>query len=436
MVKGTRLLAGGAAMAAVAATSYFLLRPHDKPDSGQGTENRGQVSQPPATSRQSPITSKTTLNPQPSPLNLLGTVMAGAQEQLSVRQPARIVGVYVKEGQAVRVGQLLVQLDTAEVRAGELTAQAGIRAAQAQADKARSGRTAQLVKADSDITTAQAGLTQAQAHLKQAQLGVQAARKSDEAELLTARQAVRKAEADLKTAQTQVRSLEELAKVGGVARNDLEAARTQALLAQTGLESAQAAVRSVQAGPDNQPGVSFRVANALQEATQAQNGVTQAQAGIKTAQSARRQIINTANADIRAAEAGVGQAKAGLANTQIGNQSARLVSHISGVATNVSAHIGETAQPGMSLVTVVYAADSRIEALVPARQLSLVRVGQSARITLDTRPNQLFAAVVSALSTVAEPDGRAFRVTFHFTSPPPRLRVGQRARIQVVSGKG
>ena len=415
----------------------FCCVPHDKPvrvqETGDSEQRAGNL-----TPNSQPRT-PTPLNPQPrrpsagkdTTLNLLGAIIAGAQEQVSVRQPARIVGVYVKEGQAVQAGQLLVQLDTAEVQAGEKTAQANIRTAQAQADRARSEREAQLVKADADITTAQEAFARAQSQLKQAHLGVQAARQSDQAELLAAQTAVRKAETGVKTAQTQLHSLEELAKVGGVARNDLEGARTQAQIAQTDLDSAQQAVRRIQAGPPEQPGVSFRVANALQEETQAQTGVTQAQSGLKTAQSARIQINKTANAGIRAAEASVAQARTGLSTAQIGDQVARLTSHISGVATSISARIGETAQPGMPLLTVVSSSGARIEALVPSRQLALVHIGQSAQITLDASPGKSFAALVSAIASVAEPDGRAFRVTFHFVSSTSGLRIGQAARIEI-----
>ncbi len=274
-------------------------------------------------------------------------------------------------------------------------------------------------------------MAQAQAKRGQAQLGVQAAKASDQADLQTAQAAVRKAEEGVKTAQTQLRSLEELAKVGGVARNDLEGARTQAQISQTDLESAREAVRRVQAGPPDQPGVSFRVANALQEANQAQIGVAQALAGVKTARDARAQILSIADADIRIAEAATEQARSGLASASIGQTMSRLISPINGIASNVNAHVGETAQPGQPLLTILSPSGARVEALVPARQLALLRVGQSARVTLDTRPNQSLPAIVYSIAGVAEPDGRAFRVTFHFTSPPSGLRLGQTARIAI-----
>src|SRR5689334_4757344 len=62
-------------------------------------------------------------------LALLGTIQPVAQAALSSRLPARITAVPVREGQAVRRGQLLVQLDAGEMQAQERTAQAGVIAA-------------------------------------------------------------------------------------------------------------------------------------------------------------------------------------------------------------------------------------------------------------------------------------------------------------------
>ena len=53
---------------------------------------------------------------------------------------------------------------------------------------------------------------------------------------------------------------------------------------------------------------------------------------------------------------------------------------VCGVAASVGARRGETAQPGVPLVTVVSLSGLRVEALVPARQLSSLKVGQSAKV--------------------------------------------------------
>ena len=125
------------------------------------------------------------------------------------------------------------------------------------------------------------------------------------------------------------------------------------------------------------------------------------------------------------------QARAGVAAARSAQNAARLTSPLDGVATSVAARVGETAQPGIPLVTVATLADLRVEALVPDRRLPLLHIGQPARIAVDTRPGQSFPVTVREIARVAEPDGRTFRVKFHFTQPVA-MRPGQTARITVL----
>ena len=261
---------------------------------------------------------------------------------------------------------------------------------------------------------------------------MQSAQFLDHDDLANAQSGVHKAEIALQTAQKQLHSLEDLNTVGGVSRNELEGARTQVEVVRTDLANAQAGVQRVQVGPNGPNGPSFRTANAQQEAAQAQAGVEQAQAGLDAARKARTAILAVAQTEIRSANAGVEQARAGLTGAQVGQQATRLVSPVDGVVSGVTAHTGETAQPGVSLLNVVSTVGVRVEALVTARLLPRLHVGQSARITLDTRPDQPLTAVLSAIANVAEPDGRTFRVTFRLTAPPRSLRIGQNARIKLL----
>ena len=363
-------------------------------------------------------------------LSLLGSVRSAGQAALSVRMPARIVAVNVREDDTVRKGQLLIVLDAQEIAAQRSTAEAGLQAALAQLRKAQVGRSAQKIKADADVANAQAGLKQAQAKAQQAVLARDAARDDARNELVTAQEGVRKARLGLERAQETLRGLEELAKVGGVSRNDLEGARAQVAVAQSDLQTAQAGVRRLEAGPEGSS-ASYRVALAQKDVETAQAGVRQAQAGVQAALEGRQQALAVADQDVRAAEAAVAQARAGIAGAKAAESLARLVSPLDGIATDVNAHVGETAQPGLPLVTVTSLSGLRVEALVPARQLPRLRVGQAARITLDAQPGRVFPALVSEIARVAEPDGRTFRVRFRFQDKNVTVRPGQTARITV-----
>jgi multidrug resistance efflux pump len=363
------------------------------------------------------------------PVSLVGVLTAPGRATLSVPQPARIVEVLVHEGQSVRPGQTLVLLDDAQARAQSESARAGLTAARAQADRARAGEQAQREKADSDVVTAQAGLRQAQGKLQQALLARDAAASAEKSDRVAAQENVRKAQAALDHARKQLNSLEELARVGGVSRNDLEGARTQVATAEADLSAAKAQARSLEAGPGK--GVSYRAALAQQDVDAAQEGVKQARAGLEAARRGRRQVQTIAEDDVRAADAALAQAAAGLEGARTQAAMARLTSPIDCIATGVGAHTGETAQPGTPLVTILSPADLRIEALAPARQVPRLHPGQTARVLLDTRPARPLTARLEAISQVAEPDGRSFRVRFRLLNPPLNLRLDQSVRILI-----
>lgn len=363
-----------------------------------------------------------------SSLSLLGSIQSAALASLSVRIPAKIAAVDVREGESVRKGQLLVLLDDSDMSSQTRTAVAGVQAAQAQQAKAEAGRTAQRIKADADVSAARSGLAQAQGKLDQAVLGRDAIRSDVKAELKTAQEGVRKAEIGLAQARKTLHGLEELAQVGGVSRNDLEGARAQAATAESDLETARAQVKRVQAGPS--PGVSYRLAAAQKDVEAAQAGAAQARDGVNTAEAARKQVLAVADAEVRAAVAAVVQAQAGVGGARSAEAASELRSPIDGVATGVTARVGETAQPGIGLTTVVSLADLRVEALVPGRLLPRLHVGQSAQVAVDTLPGKTFPVAVSEIARIAEPDGRSFRVRFRFARSVS-LRPGQAARIAI-----
>jgi multidrug resistance efflux pump len=414
---------GIVAIAIIAFVAALQMRPH-RAESQLPAHPTVNIPPIPATS--APAKSASVPAATTGVLTLIGTLQAN-QAALSVIQPARIVGVDVHEGDSVRQGQLLIRLDAAQGEAQERTAAAGVEAARVQLAKATEAREAQRVRADSDVQTARAGLQQAQDKLLQAVHARDAAQAEQQADLAAAQENVRKAQLGLDQAKQNLHSLEELNSVGGVARNDLEGARTQAATAQSDLDQAQAQVRRLQAGPPG--GAPFRIELAQQDAQAAQHGVQQARAGVATALRARTAALQIAERDIQAAAAGVRQAKAGQYGARAAVQMSTLASPYDGIAAALNAHVGETAQPGVPLVTIVEQKNYRIEALATARQLPRLHPGQRAAVTLDTQPDKGLEAEITSLSRIAEPDGRSFRIRLRFISSANSLKPGQSVRI-------
>ncbi len=362
---------------------------------------------------------------------LIGSVVAPVQATLSVRMAARIRRVFAREGESVRAGQRIIELDETEFVTQERSALAGELAAEAQVKRARAGLAAQAIKSASDAASSRGALRQAEVRLQQARLALDTAAAEQRADLRAAREAVNKARIADDRARNILKGLEELSTVGGVSRSDLDAARAQQRATRSDLESASDQVARLENGAG---GVPFRVAAAQKDVDLAQAGVDQARDALATAEQAGRQIVMVAEQDVDAALAWRTQATAGLRGIQAARAQSRLASPITGLVTGVLARAGETAQPSTPLATVVSLAGLRVDALVPGRLLSLFRGGQSAHVSVDTAPGRVFDAMVSEIARIAEPDGRTFRVKFRLLGTPPLLP-GQTARIKVFTSR-
>jgi HlyD family secretion protein len=130
--------------------------------------------------------------------------------------PATVNKVLVAEGDRVKTGQLLVQLDDAEARAQAARALAQLRSAEAALHAIKTGGTQE------EVLTTRSDLTKAQAERNDAQRNLQAIQKlrqngaASPAEVETAENRVKKAEADVQLLQAKLNgrfSSPEVAKV-------------------------------------------------------------------------------------------------------------------------------------------------------------------------------------------------------------------------------
>ena len=111
----------------------------------------------------------------PSTIEASGVAAPLEQATLSTRLMGAVTAVLVHEGDQVRVGQVLVRLDTRDLEARAAQAQAGLAAAEAQADEAE--RYAVRIRAlYADSAAPKAVLDGAEAGLARARAGVAAAR--------------------------------------------------------------------------------------------------------------------------------------------------------------------------------------------------------------------------------------------------------------------
>jgi HlyD family secretion protein len=106
--------------------------------------------------------------------------------------------------------------------------------------------------------------------------------------------------------------------------------------------------------------------------------------------------------EIAIVEAQVNLAKAGV--TLIDAQIARLtlIAPIDGVVTTRAIHVGETATPGSSLLTISNLNELKLVVYIPEDQIGQVQLGQSVDLTVDAYPNETFSGEVNFIAREAE----------------------------------
>lgn len=323
--------------------------------------------------------------PESDALELSGR-LEGYETDVGAKVAGRVIEVTVREGAEVQEGQLLVKLDDDEVQAQLQGAAARIRSAKQQEQNAR----LQLSVVESQINEAQLRLQQAE--------GDTAGRVSQaEAQVATAIAQLKQAEAEAVEAQAQL----ELAETdrNRYAQLVQEGAATQQQYdqRQTSFRTAQATVKSRQAA----------IAAAQRQVNAAQGNLTQSQTtGLNPdINNAQLQRFNTqlqqAQTELKAAQAEVANAEADYNRIQAQLKDLTINSPISGVVTARSIEPGVVVTGGRTLLTLLDLDTVYMRGFIPEGDIGNVRVGQTARVYLDSNPDQALVARVAAIDSEA-----------------------------------
>lgn len=106
--------------------------------------------------------------------------------------------------------------------------------------------------------------------------------------------------------------------------------------------------------------------------------------------------------DIKAAEFRVEQLAAAVANTEDKLADTRLYAPITGIVFRKNVELGEIVQPGAAIFVVGDLERPWVKVYVKEDKLSLVKLGQKARITVDTYKNRYYEGTVTFISSDAE----------------------------------
>ncbi|MGQ0571532.1 MAG: HlyD family secretion protein [Armatimonadota bacterium] len=364
-----------------------------------------------------------------------GTIEA-TQVDVAPQVAGRVIALRVREGEQVKAGQVVVELDHETSDAQVAQAQAAVAAAEARLAQAQVALTIQQAQAAAAVDQARAAVDASRtrvpqadesvelqaatvaAQVEQARAQVRAATASlaaTEASLRAAEATLRVAEANLVNTQADVVRLESLYRDGAVAAQQRDAGRTALASAAAQRDGARAqrdaarAQRQVAGAALNQAKAALNAALANRrtvpirrhdaDASRAQ--VEQAQAALRSAQSAAGLVIQRAR-EVDAARAAVEQAGAALrlAGTVRGHAVVR--APIAGVVVSRSIEVGDLVTVGTPMLTVADLTRVYLRIFVAETDLGLVKLGQPVEVRIDAFPRRVFQGSVQQISSRAE----------------------------------
>lgn len=396
LVGGYTHLLLGPTSANAATSAETLHHPHPSTTgSVVGTDAKQSDDQPDTTGSTESSRRSELLQLQSDRLAYNGEILAEHRVTVVAEASGLALEVNVAIGQAVRAGDIILQIDSTVLEAQKEQAMTSLEVAQAQLEL--------LLEETSpaDLEAARASLASAQASYDRVLAGAQS-------------EDVRIAESQLRQAQAAV-SVAQSAynEVKGNPRVGLMPQSLQLQNATLELEAAQARYDKVVRGASAED-----IASAYAQLVNARNQLAKLEEGPKAA-------------EVRIAEAQVKQAETGLFLAQLALDKATVRTPVDGVVAMVDVTAGSMVGNG-SDVAVVLSPDVKVTIPVEEVRLSELAVGQPAVMRVDAYPDRLFEAEVTTIAPEFDPTTRTVKVTLRPGNDDMRhLRPGMFATVDL-----
>jgi multidrug resistance efflux pump len=291
--------------------------------------------------------------------------------RLGSRVGGRVARVHVEEGQRVRTGDVLVELEPFDLLELEQEADAQLAAKQADYDRLQAGFRAE------EQAQAKARVGQLQARLELLINGP----RPQEKEAAKAQLAV--AESTLKLAQQNHARVAGLFGKGAAPREQFDEANERLQAAQATAVVRQQELSLLEAGTRRED-----IERARAELEEAQQALALTKAGYRPE-------------EIAAAQAARDAARAALAAIRTRKQELRIVAPVDGTVEAQELQPGDLTLPGAPVLTIVDHQRLWVRAYLPENRLK-VQFGQPLWVTVDSYPQRRFAGEVTFLARQAE----------------------------------
>jgi membrane fusion protein (multidrug efflux system) len=351
---------------------------------------------------------------------------------ISARVAGHVAKVLVDDNQEVKAGDLLVSLDARDFEVALAEARAAAEAARADL------RNATLNVPLTDDTTRSAA-TQAAAALAAVEQGAETARhdleqrrsdlRAKQAAVAAAEAGVRAAAAELERARLDRDRLVELFRSQLVARQDVDHAESAFQSARAAADAARE--RLGQANSDAQQAAAA-VESQASVLAQATKRVDESRATLASAVSQRQQV-GVRQTQVDAARGRLDQALANLSQAELNLAYTTIRAPMSGRVTKKTVEVGQVVQPGQLLLAVVDLSNLWVVGNFKETDLTRVRPGQPATITVDTYPGVVFKGRVDSIQAGS---GAVFSLLPPENASGNFVKVVQRVPVKLVFEPG
>jgi len=320
----------------------------------------------------------------------------------------RVEDILAGEGDEVEADQVLIVLDTALLEAQIGEAEAAVGAAQANLERVEAGAR------PGEIETAKALLDQAIAARDGAERAWQdavALRDNPQqlnAQIDEARTQVEVAERGVAQAQAQLETAiiqrDAHANAGDDESKTKYASLDQQVRAAEAIVAiAEEALAGAQAQMENLLAMRAYPVALNTAVNQAKAQYDEASAAVEVAQAAVDALLSKPTAqEVDVARAQIRQAEAALGILQVQRDKMTLYSPLSGLVSNRSIHVGETASPGATLMTVANLDEVKLTVYIPENRYGRIRLGQRVTAEVDSFPGKTYEGEVIYISSEAE----------------------------------
>lgn len=333
-----------------------------------------------------------------------GTIRPEMEVKVSPKQTGLIKKLFVKQGERMRKGQPIAQMDDINLQAQMSSALAAYQIAKDQYEKAVNGNRPQ------EIAAARF-----------------AASKADKA-VLSAKQNVARLTLQLQSLRAQ-------------ASRDALNAQRQAMLAQQGAVSDQDRVNAVTTATVTQSQLEM----AQQELAQAQTAVGQAEADSEASKQ-QRSLMQAGNRveDVNVARDAVLQAKANMDQIRVQIDDMLVRAPFDGIVTQKYADEGAIVTPTTSAATssatsssiVALAGSLEMVATVSEADISKIQLGQEVEIVANALPGKIYHGFVSQVApeAIVNSNVTTFEVHAALDEPDKQLMAGMNVSAKFIAG--